>query len=143
MMSDSTYPFLPKISDDTAPFWQGCRERRLLFQKCSECGYIRYPASVICPECLSADHDWIEAKGEGRIYSFVVFQRAFHPAMTDRIPYVVAVVELDEGPSFLTNIVDCEPQQVSCDQRVLIKWQNSGEGLPLPMFQIASKEAKA
>ena len=141
-MSDTIYPFLPKISDDAAPFWQGCREQRLLFQKCSDCGHIRYPASVVCPECLSAAHAWIEVKGEGRIYSFVVFQRAFHPSMADRIPYVVAVVELDEGPSFLTNIVDCDPLQVSCDQRVRIKWEETDQGLPLPMFQIVAQEGK-
>lgn len=142
-MNEATYPFLPKISDDTAPFWQGCRERRLLFQKCSECGHVRYPASVICPECLSAANEWVEAKGVGRIYSFVVFQRAFHPSMADKIPYVVAVVELDEGPSFLTNIVDCDPAHVSCDQRVRLKWENAAAGLPLPVFQIVAEEGKA
>jgi uncharacterized protein len=135
-MNDATYPLLPKISDDTAPFWQGCRDRRLLFQKCSACGHVRYPASILCPECLSIDCKWIESKGEGRIYSFVVFQRAFHPSMAGRIPYVVAVVELDEGPSFLTNIVDCDPAQVCCEQKVQLKWENAVDGLFLPMFRM-------
>jgi uncharacterized OB-fold protein len=135
-MNEATYSLLPKISDDTAPFWQGCREHRLLFQKCSECGHVRYPASVICPECLSPKSKWIESKGEGSIYSFVVFQRAFHPSMADRLPYVVAVIELDDGPSFLSNIVDCDPAQVACSQRVSLKWEEADEGLSLPMFRI-------
>ena len=116
-MSDSTYPLLPKISDDTAPFWQGCKERRLLFQKCSECGHVRYPASFGCPQCLSPRNTWIESKGRGSIYSFVVFQRAFHPSMADRIPYTVAVVEIEEGPSFLTNIVAATRQRYTADKK--------------------------
>jgi uncharacterized OB-fold protein len=134
-MSDSTYPLLPKISDDTAPFWQGCKERRLLFQKCSECGHVRYPASFGCPQCLSPRNTWIESKGRGSIYSFVVFQRAFHPSMADRIPYTVAVVEIEEGPSFLTNIVGCDPTEVHCGQKVRLQWENAIDGLPLPMFR--------
>lgn len=142
-MSDAAYSLLPKISDDTAPFWQGCRERRLLFQKCSACGHVRYPASVVCPECHSAACVWVESNGGGRIYSFVVFRRAFHPSLADKIPYMVAVVELDDGPSFLTNIVGCDPTEVSCDQRVRLKWENAAEGLSLPVFQIAAEEGKA
>lgn len=138
-MNQPTYQLLPKISDDTAPFWQGCRERRLLFQRCSECGHIRYPISFICPECLSAGCEWVESKGEGRIYSYVVFQRAFHPSVANRIPYVVAVVELGEGPSFLTNIVGCEPIQISCDQQVQLQWEEAPEGLYLPMFSIVEE----
>lgn len=136
-MSDAAFELLPKISDDTAPFWQGCRERRLLFQRCSECGHTRYPASFVCPQCLSSTCEWIESKGEGRIYSFVVFHRAFHQSMAGKIPYVVAVVELDEGPSFLTNIVGCEPTQVRCDQRVRLVWEEAAGGLLLPVFVTA------
>jgi uncharacterized OB-fold protein len=130
-------PLMPKISDDTAPFWQGCKERRLLFQRCSECGNMRYPASIVCPDCHSTACEWVESKGEGRIYSFVVFRRAFHPAMDGRIPYVVAVVELDEGPSFLTNIVGTDPAQIRCDQRVRLTWEKMEDGLSLPVFRIA------
>ncbi|MGI6548610.1 MAG: Zn-ribbon domain-containing OB-fold protein [Syntrophomonadales bacterium] len=135
-MSEITYQLPPRISDDTAPFWQGCRERHLLFQRCSACGHIRYPISFICPECLSSAHEWVESQGKGKIYSYVVFRRAFHPAVLNRVPYVVAVVELDEGPSFLTNIVDCRPEQVECDQKVSLKWEDSTEGLFLPVFCI-------
>ena len=139
-MSEITNQLLPRITDDTAPFWQGCRERRPLFQRCSDCGHIRYPVSFICPECLSSACEWIESRGEGKIYSYVVFRRYFHPAVVSRVPYVVAVVELDEGPSFLTNIVDCEPEQVKCEQRVRLKWEDAAEGLFLPVFRIANSQ---
>jgi len=98
---------------------------------------------LVCPECLSATCEWIESKGEGRIYSFVVFHRAFHQSMAGRIPYVVAVVELDEGPSFLTNIVGCVSTQVRCDQRVQLKWEEVADGLSLPVFGISDWEGKA
>jgi uncharacterized OB-fold protein len=139
-MNEITYQILPRISDDTAPFWQGCRERRLLFQRCSDCGHIRYPASFICPECLSSAGEWVESQGAGKIYSYVVFRRAFHPSVVSRVPYVVAVVELDEGPSFLTNIVDCEPEQVECDQQVKLKWEKASGEVFLPMFRLANKQ---
>ena len=141
-MNPTDHPLLPKISDDTAPFWQGCRERQLLFQRCGECGYVRYPASVVCPECLAAACEWIESKGEGRIYSFVVFHRAFHSSMADRIPYVVAVVELDEGPSFLSNIVGRDAAQVHCDKRVRLHWEDAAGGVSLPVFQIVDEEGR-
>jgi uncharacterized OB-fold protein len=137
MMNELKYTLAPKIQDDNAAFWEGCKNQQLLFQKCSECGHMRYPASVACPECLSLESEWIESKGEGKIYSFVVFRHAFHSSAKNKLPYVVAVVELDEGLAFRTNIVDCDPDKVSCEMRVRLKWEPMAGDLYLPVFQIA------
>jgi uncharacterized OB-fold protein len=139
-MGEAAKTLLPKISSDVAPFWQGCKERRLLLQKCLECGHVRHPASFLCPECLSASYDWIESRGKGKIYSFVVFYRAFHPAVVDKIPYVVAVVELDEGPSILTNVVGCSANELSCEQRVQLKWEDLNDQVTLPIFESVAEE---
>ncbi|MDD4802243.1 MAG: Zn-ribbon domain-containing OB-fold protein [Syntrophomonas sp.] len=136
-MNEIKYTLPTKIQDDNAAFWEGCKNQRLLFQKCSECGHIRYPASVVCPECLSLENEWVESKGEGTVYSYVVFRRPFDNSTKERIPYVVAVVELDDGPTFRTNIVDCEPEQVACDMRVSLKWEPAVGDLYLPMFKLA------
>lgn len=133
-----SYPFLPRITHDSYPFWDGCREHRLLFQRCTSCGKPRMPASFLCPHCLSGEYVWEESCGRGRIYSFVVYHRAFHPALADRIPYIVASVDLDEGIRLLTNIVSCDTNQVACDAPVEVRFVEAGDGVVLPIFQCIS-----
>ena len=85
---------LPKPNSDTKPFWDGCREHELRFQRCKSCDHVRWPPSIICPECYSPETEWIVANGKGRVDSFVVYPVAFHPAFKVEIPYVSAIVEL-------------------------------------------------
>jgi len=106
---------LPKPNADTRPFWEGCQENQLRFQKCPHCDHIRWPPSVICPKCHSSDTEWIVASGKGMIYSYVVYHVAFHPAFENDLPYVTAVVKLAEGPYILTRI---QLAQVQTSQRV-------------------------
>jgi hypothetical protein len=126
---------LPKPNADTKPFWEGCRHHQLRFQKCCKCGFVRWPPSALCPSCHSADSDWIRAAGKGRVYSFAVYHVAFHPAFKDDIPYVTAVVVLDEGPRLLTNIIGCHPSDVTCDMPVEVVWHDLSEELSLPKFK--------
>lgn len=129
---------LPKPNADTKPFWDGCREHQLRFQKCRDCGHVRWPASIICPMCYSCDTEWIVSSGKGKVYTFVVYYQAYHPAFEADLPYVVAVVELEEGPHMLTNIVGCSPDEVSCDMPVEVTWQDITEDFGLPKFKPAS-----
>lgn len=80
-------------------------EGRLLLQRCA-CGELRLPPRAACPKCLATDWTWHAAEGSGRLYSWVVYHVAFHPDFRERLPYNVALVELDEGPRLITNIVD-------------------------------------
>ncbi len=120
---------------DMSPFWEGCKKQELRFQKCRNCGHVRWPPAVICPRCLSQDKEWIMSEGRGTIYSFVVYHVAFHPAFKGSLPYVTGVVELDEGPSLITNIVDCDPSHLSCDMPVEVVWDHTGDGSVLPKFR--------
>ena len=95
---------LPKINSDVKPFWEGCKNHELRFQKCQACGHVRWPASIICPECHKKETEWIIACGHGTIYTYAVYHIAYHPGFVNDIPYVVAIVELDEGPHLLTNM---------------------------------------
>jgi uncharacterized OB-fold protein len=126
---------LPKPNADTKPFWEGCKDHQLRFQKCRECGFVRWPPSLLCPSCHSAESDWIRATGKGRVYSFAVYHVAFHPAFKDDIPYVTAVVELDEGPRLLTDIIGCNPSDVTCDMPLDVIWHDISEELSLPKFK--------
>ena len=131
---------LPKINADNQPFWEGCRRHELRFQKCTDCGQVRWPPSVLCPQCHSMQTSWLTAKGMGRVYSYAVYHTAFHPGFKAELPYTVAVVVLDEGPRLLSTIVDCPPDQVTCDMPVQVVWEDVDEALTLPKFKPASHD---
>jgi len=128
---------LPKINADTREFWEGCKQHLLKIQKCGSCGFVRFPPSFICPRCHSMETEWINASGKGSVYTFTVNHVAFHPAFQEDLPYVVAVVKLDEGPHMLTNIVGCEPANVRCDMPVEIAWEDVTDEFSLPKFRPA------
>jgi len=126
---------LPQPTADTRGFWEGCKERKLLFQQCEACGHVRWPPSILCPVCHSFETRWIEASGKGRIHTFVVYRVAFHPAWKGKVPYITAVVELEEGVRLPTNIVDVPPEGLSCDMPVEVVWEETGEGFFVPRFR--------
>lgn len=97
------YP-LPEVTPLSEPYWAALGQGHLAFQRCG-CGHAWLPPREECPRCLAADYTWERAGGDGRLLSWVVYRTAYHPAFKDRLPYVVAVVELDEGPRLITNIV--------------------------------------
>jgi uncharacterized OB-fold protein len=91
-----------------APFWAGLDETRIVLQHCDRCGYVRWPCAEICPECLCSSAEWRTLVGEGTIWSHATYHRSFQPRMEGRVPYVVAVVRLAEGPLFVGQVVNPE-----------------------------------
>ncbi|MCB2190884.1 MAG: Zn-ribbon domain-containing OB-fold protein [Deltaproteobacteria bacterium] len=126
---------VPMPDADSKPFWEGCREHQLKFQQCVACGEVRWPPSILCPQCHSQQTKWIEASGRGSIYTFAVYHQPFHPAFKDKLPYVVGVVKLDEGPMLLTNIVGCSPDSLACDMPVRVEWDDITQECSLPKFR--------
>ncbi len=127
---------LPVPDADTKPFWDGCREHRLTFQKCGECGHVRWPPSIICPRCHSQNMLWISSSGRGTIYSYVVYHQTYHPAFKDKLPYVVAIVEMEEGPHLLSNITGSNHDELKCDLPVVVHWEDVTEEISLPKFKL-------
>lgn len=95
----------PEPTEISRPYWDALREGHLVFQRC-DCGHAWLPARRLCPSCLQPSVRWERASGLGRLVSWVVYHTAYHPAFESRLPYNVALVQLDEGPRLLTNIVD-------------------------------------
>ncbi len=126
---------LPRVNSDNRPFWEGCREHELRFQQCKDCHHVRWPPSVLCPQCHGTEINWLTARGTGRVYTFTVYHQAFHPGFANELPYTVAVVAMDEGPHLLTNIVDCPPDKVECDMPVEVTWKDVNEEISLPKFR--------
>ena len=128
---------LPKINADTQTFWDGCRQHVFRIQKCGDCGHLRWPPAFLCPNCLSKNTQWIAASGRGPVYSYAVYHVAFDPAFQEDLPYVVALVTLEEGPHILSNIVGCDPHKVICDMPVEVIWNEATESVTLPKFRPA------
>ena len=126
---------LPRVNDDNKEFWAGSKRHQLRFQKCQSCGHIRGRASLFCPICLGRESEWIVSKGKGRVYTYAVYHVAYHPGFEKELPYVVAIVELEEGPRILTNIVGCQPDEVRCEMPVEVTWEDITEEISLPKFR--------
>ena len=125
----------PVINADTRPFWEACRHRILKFQKCRACGHVRWPAAYLCPECHALDSEWVPVSGKGTVFSYVVYHVAYHPGFLSDVPYVVALVDIDEGPRFLSNITGCRPDEVYCDMPVEVAWEDRSAEVTLPKFR--------
>ncbi len=128
---------LPVPNADNKEFWESCKKHQLRIQKCQGCGELRWPPSFLCPHCHSQESEWVRVSGKGTVYTFTVFHRAYHLGFKEDIPYVTAVVELDEGPHLLSNIVDCEPGEVRCDMPVEVVWEDIDEDFSIPKFKPA------
>lgn len=114
------------------PFWDGCKEGVLRLPRCASCRGWFLPAAMHCPWCLAPTVEWATASGRGRVYSWVVYHRPFHPALADRVPYNVAIVELDEGVRLITNLV--EATSIRVGQRVQVRFTELARDLWVPQF---------
>ena len=129
---------LPKPTPDTQPFWDAVKRHQLLLPKCKACGQLHYFPRPFCPYCFSWDLEWIQCSGNGKLYSYVINHRPA-PGFEEEAPYVIAVVELDEGPRMLSNLIDIEPtpEAVQVDMPVEILFQDVNEELSMFKFRPA------
>lgn len=116
----NTYP-------ETAEFWKGASEGRLLLKTCKQCGTPHWYPRVVCPFCRSGDLEWRPASGEGTIYSYTITRRAAQP-------FVLAYIQLAEGPVMLTNVVDGDMESLHIGQRVMVSFRQAVEGRAYPVF---------
>ena len=117
----------PQPSADTAAFWKAAEEGKLTIGKCNACGKVHYYPRTICPFCFSDNTELQQASGNGTIYTYSVMRRA-------PVPYAIAYVSLSEGPTMMTNIVDCDLDSIRIGQAVRLVFKPSEGGPPVPMF---------
>jgi uncharacterized protein len=124
----------PERTPETRAFWDATAGGRLVLAHCDACGSVIWYPKTYCSECGGLSVSWLDASGLGTIYSFTVVHRA-RGAFGDAVPFVIAYVELAEGPRVLTNIVGCDPAQVSIGQAVQVVFCDTGEGSALYRFE--------
>ena len=119
-MSNTATPIpAPPMTELTQPFWDALKhDGALTFQRCMACGHGWLPARSDCPNCLGSQWSREASKGLGTLVSWVVYRHAYHPAFEARLPYTVAVVQLDEGPRMISNVVGADAASLRIDQRL-------------------------
>lgn len=127
-------PIPPSTSELTRHWLAACREGRLLLQRCRCCERFQFYPRTICAHCHSAAPEWVEAEGAGSIASFTVVRRAISPAYV--APYVVALVDLAEGPRMMTQIVACEPEELRIGRAVRVRFEPRVGDTPMPVFTL-------
>jgi uncharacterized OB-fold protein len=126
---------VPIVNPWARPFWQAARQGRLIIQQCKDCKkFIFYPR-IACIHCGSDKIEWVEASGKGTIYSYTVVETNAPSAFTKDVPYVIAIVRLEEGVQMLTNIIGCDPYQVKCDMPVQVTFEKLDDEFTLPKFK--------
>lgn len=125
----------PRPSPESQSYWKAAAAHRLELPRCNACCQHWFPPSRSCPHCLSADMAFVPVSGKGKVFSFVIYDRVYHPAFAGDVPYVVALVELDEGPRMISNIVGTAPEDVRCEMRVEVVFKPAGEGMAIPCFK--------
>jgi uncharacterized OB-fold protein len=131
----------PEPDPDSQVFFDGLKEGRLLYQFCMSCSQPQFYPRWICRHCQSTNLSWKESRGRGTVYTFSVVCQNAGPVWQSRVPYVVALVDLDEGFRVTTRIVDTPPNQVAIDQRVEAVFEPAGRGMTLLHFRPARTAA--
>ena len=127
---------LPTPTPETQHFWDGCKAGQLLLQRCTRHGHRQLYPRPHCVVCRGPV-EWEEASGRATVYSFTVIRQNMARPFRDLLPYVVALVDLEEGPRLMTNIVDCEPDDVTVGAPVRVRFDEVTEGVRLPFFVLA------
>ena len=130
---------LPVADSDSAPFWAALREGRLELQRCGGCGrYVFYPRAL-CSHCHSDALEWVPASGTGTVYSYTVARRPAGPAFAADVPYVLVLVDLDEGVRMLTRLLTADVDSVRIGARVVVDFEVVTDEVTLPAFRLADE----
>ena len=126
---------LPQIDDFTQAWWDAAADGRLLFRRCNACGAAHYYPRPFCPTCWSEDGAWEQASGRATLYTWSVVFMNDLPPFKERLPYIAAVVDLEEGPRMMTTLVDCEADQLTVGMPVEVTFRQETDTVTVPVFR--------
>ncbi|MDY7102370.1 MAG: OB-fold domain-containing protein [Actinomycetota bacterium] len=122
------------MSEVSGPFWDATRDGHLMVQWCLDCDAAVFFPREVCPGCLGERLEWRRSSGTGRVHAVTVEHRPQNPLMADRAPYAVALVDVDDGWRLLSNVVGCDPLDVTVGMAVEVTWEPLSDGRRLPQF---------
>ncbi|SFN51289.1 Zn-ribbon domain-containing OB-fold protein [Variovorax sp. OV329] len=134
---------LPLPTAETTHYWQAALDGRLKIQYCPACARHQFYPRRFCTQCLSQDIQWIQASGKGRVYTYTVCHVAAHPAFESRVPYVIGMIELEEGVRMLAGIVGPDVDRVAVGSPVEVCFERISDETALPMFRLVAADAPA
>ncbi len=135
MMRNPNQKPIPTITPENKPFWEYMKQHEFRVQRCKECGKLFYPPSEYCLHCLGHDTEWVKLSGKGKVFSFAIVRRAGMPAFAAEIPYVVAIIETEEGVRYNSNVIGCDPEKVYIDMPVEVVFEDVNPEFTLPKFK--------
>lgn len=127
----------PAVNADSREFWEAARANRLLIKRCDACAKVFFPPSYLCPRCWSDKTSWLDSAGKGTVYSYTIMARAPAPEFAARVPYVVALIDLAEGPRVMANIVGPHALETAVGEQVAVCFEDRSDGWKVPQFQRA------
>jgi len=136
-MSKQSSRRLPVPTPETAPYWEACHDHRLLIQKCADCGKYQFYPRSICSHCTSTNIIWVEAAGCGTVISYTIMHRAISEGYAKTGPRVLALIRLEEDVQMMSNIVECDPEQVKIGMAVEVTFEDWSDEISMPMYRPA------
>jgi uncharacterized OB-fold protein len=129
---------LPRPTETSAPYWQGCRERELRLQKCNACQRLQFYPRIMCSHCQRQSLGWIVATGRGEVASFTVVRRGVSEAYPT--PYIVALIDLEEGLRMMSHVVGIDPESVAVGDLVKVEFEDWSDEITMPVFRVVSAD---
>ena len=139
MPADHSDKRLPQPSRTSAAYWEGCRNRQLLIQRCKQCGHLQFYPRSICTSCMSADLEMVPASGRGNVRTFTVIRHPVSAAYANEVPYALALIELDEGPTMMSTICNVDLEDVQIGMAVEAVFEQWTDKITVPKFQAATQ----
>jgi len=127
---------LPVVDGSTAEYWAAAREHRLLLTRCRECSAVIFYPRPFCPACHGDSVEWVQASGRATLYSYSIVRHNDLPPFDRKVPYVAAIVDLEEGPRMVSNLVGIQPDQVRIGMELEVEFEELTEEITLPVFGV-------
>ena len=135
--------YKPTRSPEAEPYWAGCREHRLVLPRCRQCSEFHFYPRSFCPLCGAEDLEWCQASGLGEVYTFAVVEQPIEKPFAGLVPYVIAIVELDEGVRMLSRITDMPGDEMRCGLKVEVHFEEVSPSFTIPLFRPKKSEKDA
>ena len=128
---------VPQPTPESQPYWDGCLRGELLYQRCAACGHRQFYPRLLCTAC-GGGVDWAMASGRGVVHTFTIVRQNGEAPFKDELPYVVAMIELDEGVRIMGNLTDCPVESVRIGMPVEAYAVECEEGMAVPFWRPAA-----